>query len=37
MTKKTVLAIGVEPSFADFKTFPHLTPELIRNYIDAQN
>jgi hypothetical protein len=36
MMKKSVLAIGIESSFADFKTFPQLTPELIRNYIDAQ-
>ena len=36
MTKKTVLAIGIEPSFADFGALPGLTPELIRNYIEAQ-
>ena len=36
MTKKTVLAIGIEPSFADFGAVPGLTPELVRNYIEAQ-
>jgi hypothetical protein len=32
----TVLAIGIDPAFADFAAFPQLTPELIRNHIDAQ-
>ena len=36
MTKRTVLAIGIEPSFADFDALPGLTPELVRNYIEAQ-
>jgi len=36
MTKKTVLAIGIEPSFVDFSAFPGITPELVRNYIEAQ-
>lgn len=36
MTRKTVLAIGLDPEFADFSAFPDLTPELVRNYIDAQ-
>lgn len=36
MAKKCVLAIGIEPAFADFTAFPELTPELIRRYIDAQ-
>jgi hypothetical protein len=35
MAKKTVLAIGIEPAFADFAAFPQLTPELVRSYIDA--
>jgi hypothetical protein len=35
MAKKSVLAI-LDPAFADFATLPHLTPELIRSYIDAQ-
>jgi hypothetical protein len=33
---KRVLAIGMDPAFADFSAFPNLTPELVRNYIDAQ-
>jgi hypothetical protein len=32
----TVLAIGIDPVFADFSAFPQLTPELMRNHIDAQ-
>ena len=36
MTKRTVLAIGIDPAFADFTAFPELTPELIRNYIAVQ-
>jgi hypothetical protein len=36
MAKKTVLAIGIEPSLADFSAFPGLTPELVQNFIDAQ-
>lgn len=36
MTKKSVLAIGIDPAFADFTAFPQLTPELIRSHIDAQ-
>ena len=32
----TVLAIGIDPAFADFAAFPQLTPELVRNHIDAQ-
>ena len=36
MAKKTVLAIGIEPSLVDFSAFPGLTPELVRNYIQAQ-
>jgi hypothetical protein len=36
MARKRVLAIGIEPAFADFTAFPQLTPELIRNYIEAQ-
>ena len=36
MAKKTVLAIGIEPSFVDFDAFPGLTPELVRSYIEAQ-
>ena len=36
MTKKTVLAIGIDPSFADFSAFPHLTPELVGHFINTQ-
>jgi hypothetical protein len=36
MTKNSVLAIGIDPAFADFAAFPQLTPEMIRGYIDAQ-
>jgi hypothetical protein len=36
MTKKSVLAIGIDPAFADFAAFPQLTPEMICSYIDAQ-
>jgi len=36
MAKKTVLAIGIDPSVLDFSAFPGLTVELFRNYIDAQ-
>jgi hypothetical protein len=36
MAKKTVLAIGIDPAFADLAAFPQFTPELVRSYIDAQ-
>ena len=36
MTKKFVLAIGIEPSLADLSAAPQLTPELIRSTVDAQ-
>ena len=36
MAHTSVLAIGIDPAFADFTAFPHLTPEQVRNYIDAQ-
>ena len=36
MAKKTVLAVGIEPALADYAMLPGLTPELIRNYLDAQ-
>jgi hypothetical protein len=36
MAKKTVLAIGIDPGFADLAAFPQFTPDLIRSYIDAQ-
>lgn len=36
MVKKTVLAIGIDPSFADFSAFRHLTPELVSHFINTQ-
>jgi hypothetical protein len=36
MAKKTVLAIGIEPSFVDLGAFPQLTPELVNRFIEAQ-
>jgi hypothetical protein len=36
MTKKSVLAIGIEPALANLTAVPQLTPELIRSYIDSQ-
>ena len=35
MAKKTVLAIGIEPSLVDFSAFPELTTELVTSYIKA--
>jgi len=36
LTKPAVIAIGIDPKYADFSAFPHLTVELVRQYIDAQ-
>jgi len=36
MTKPTVLAIGLDPRFADYSAMPQLTPELVRAYIEAE-
>jgi hypothetical protein len=36
MRRKSVLAIGIDPVFADFTTLPGLTPELVRHYIDVE-
>ena len=36
MAKKTVLAIGIEPSLVNYSAFPGLTPELVRHFIEAQ-
>jgi len=33
---KRVLALGLDPAFADFTQLPGLTPALIESYIDAQ-
>jgi hypothetical protein len=32
----TVLAVGLDPNFADLTSMPGLTPELVRAYIDSQ-
>ena len=32
----SVLALGLDPAFADFTEFPELTPDLIRAFIDSQ-
>lgn len=31
-----VLAIGIDPHFADYSQMPGLTPALVQSYIDAQ-
>jgi hypothetical protein len=36
MTKPSVLAIGLDPTFVDLSVFPQFTPELVRGYIDTQ-
>ena len=36
MAQTAVLAIGLDPRFADFSAMPGLTPELIRAYIEAE-
>ena len=36
MTRKTVLAIGIDPVFVDYTALPQFTPEMFRGYIDAQ-
>ena len=36
MAPKMVLAIGLDPSFADFSAIPQLTPELVRAFILAE-
>lgn len=33
---KSVLALGLDPAFADFSEFPGLAPDLVRAFIDAQ-
>jgi hypothetical protein len=33
---KSVLAIGLDPAFADLSAFPGLTAALVRSYIEAQ-
>ena len=34
--KPSVLAIGLDPTFADLSAYPGLTPALVQSYIDAQ-
>jgi hypothetical protein len=36
MSRKVVLAIGLDPAFADYSKLPGLTPELIAAHIEAQ-
>ncbi|MGX1103462.1 hypothetical protein AB7M47_001845 [Bradyrhizobium elkanii] len=36
MTKPSVLAIGLDPTFVDLSVMPQFTPELVRSYLDAQ-
>jgi hypothetical protein len=36
MSAKRVLAIGLDPEYADFSDMPGLTPAVVRAYIDAQ-
>ena len=35
MVKKSVLAIGIDPVFADFTTPAGLTVEMVRHHIEA--
>jgi hypothetical protein len=36
MTKKTVLAIGIDPAQVDYGAFPGLTADLVSHFIEAQ-
>jgi hypothetical protein len=36
MAPTTMLALGLDPRFADFSAMPQLTPELIGAYIEAE-
>lgn len=36
MTKKTVLAIGIDPALVDYSAFPGLTAELVSHFIATQ-
>ena len=33
---RNVLALGLDPAFADFEQLPGLNPEVIRSYIETQ-
>ena len=35
-TRTAVLAIGLDPRFADYNAMPQFTPELVRAYLDAE-
>ena len=34
--KKAVLAIGIEPALADLSALPHVTPDLLQNFVNAE-
>jgi hypothetical protein len=34
--RKHVLALGLDPTYADFEKPPNLTPQLIRSFIESQ-
>lgn len=36
MASPAVLAVGLDPRFADFTAMPQFTPELVRAYIDQE-
>ena len=36
MAQTAVLAIGLDPRFADYDAMPQYTPELVRAYIEAE-
>lgn len=36
MGSTAVLAIGLDPRFADFSAMPQFTPEMVRAYIEAE-
>jgi hypothetical protein len=36
MTSKSILAVGIDPGFADLSAHPELSVDLVRAYIDQQ-
>ena len=36
MATPAVLALGLDPRFADFSTMPQFTPQLIRSYVESE-
>jgi hypothetical protein len=36
MATPAVLALGLDPHFADFSTMPQFTPQLIRSYVESE-